>query len=56
MNDMTRHASPEPAGPWRARTFTATASAALLLLADAERVLLARIAVELLLRLAQITG
>jgi hypothetical protein len=56
MNDMTRHGTPEPAGLWRARTFAATASVTLLLLADAERVFLARIAVELLVWLAQITG
>jgi hypothetical protein len=56
MNHMTRRGSPEPAGLWRARAFAATASAALLLLADAERLFLARIAVELLQRLAQITG
>jgi len=56
MNDMTYHGAPEPAGLWRARAFAATASVTLLLLADAERVFLARIAVELLVRLAQITG
>jgi len=56
MNDMTRHGTPGPAGLWRARAFAATASAALLLLADAEHLFLARIAVELVLRLAQITG
>jgi len=53
---MTRHGSPETAGLWRARTFAATVGATLLLLADAERLFLARIAVELLVRLAQITG
>ncbi|MGH3226609.1 MAG: hypothetical protein ACRDPY_49345 [Streptosporangiaceae bacterium] len=56
MNNMTRPGSPEPAGLWRARTITMTATASVLLLADAERLFLARIAVKLLLRLAQITG
>jgi hypothetical protein len=53
--NMTRHGAPEPAGLWRARAFAATASATLLL-AGAERVFLARIAVELLVWLAQVTG
>jgi hypothetical protein len=53
---MTRHGSSAPAGLSRARALTTTATASLLLLADAERLFLARIAVELLLRLAQITG
>jgi hypothetical protein len=56
MNDMSRYGSPQPAGLWRARAFATTVSAALLLLAEAERPLLARIAVELLVRLAQMTG
>ena len=56
MNDMTRHGWAEPPGLWRARAFAATAAVTLLLLADAERVVLARVAVELLVRLAQITG
>jgi len=56
MTDMTRQGSPELTGLWRARAFAATASVTLLLLADAERVFLARIAVELLVRLAQVTG
>ena len=56
MNNMTRPGSPEPAGLWRARAITTTATASVLLLADAERLFLARIAVEFLLRLAQITG
>jgi hypothetical protein len=56
VSDVTRHGSPGLAGLWRARAFAATVSATLLLLADAERLFLARIAVEFLLRLAQITG
>ena len=56
MNHMARHGSRGGAGPWRARALTAAVTASLLLLAYAERLFLARIAVELLVRLAQITG
>jgi hypothetical protein len=56
MNGMTRHGSPAPAGLWRAGAPTATGTAALLVLAYGERLFLARIAVQLLLRLTQITG
>jgi len=41
---------------WRARALAGTAAGTLLLLACAERLFLARIVVELLLRLAQIAG
>jgi hypothetical protein len=53
---MTRRGSPGPAGLWRARALTATAIGTVVLLAYGNRLFLARLAVELLLRLAQITG
>ena len=52
---MTRHGSPHPAGLWRARALTTVAIATIALLAYGERLLLARMAVELLLRIAQIS-
>jgi len=56
MNAMARERSRGPARLPRARTWAAGAAGALLLLAYAERLFLARIVVEVLLRLAQITG
>lgn len=41
---------------WRGRALAAAVTGTLLLLADAERVFLARTVVEVLLRLAQIAG
>jgi hypothetical protein len=53
---MTSHGLPGPARPWRARSPAAAMTAAFLLLAYSERVFLARLVVELLLRIAQIAG
>jgi hypothetical protein len=55
MNNVARQRSRRPARLWRPRTLAA-AAAGTLLLACAERLCLARIVVELLLRLAQIAG
>jgi len=56
MNDMTRQRPRGPARLPRARILAAAVTGALLLLAYAERVFLARIVVEVLLRLARIAG
>jgi hypothetical protein len=56
MNDMARQRSRRPARLWRPRALAAAATGALLLLAYAERLLLARIVVEFLLHLARIAG
>jgi hypothetical protein len=51
-----RQRSRRPARLWRPRALAAAATGTLLLLVYAERLLLARIVVELLLRLAQLAG
>jgi hypothetical protein len=56
VNDMARRRSRRPARLWRTRALAAAVTATLVLLTDAERVFLARIVVEFLLRLAQIAG
>jgi hypothetical protein len=53
---MTPHGLLGPARPWRARSPAAVLAATSLLVAYSERVALARIVVELLLRIAQIAG
>ena len=56
MNNVTRQRPHRPARLWRPRTLASAAAGTLLLLAYAERLFLARIVVELVLRLAQIAG
>jgi hypothetical protein len=53
---VTRLCPRARAGSWRARALAAALIAAILLLAYAERLLLARMVLELLLRLAQTAG
>jgi hypothetical protein len=56
MNGLARQRSRRPARLWRPRALAATATVTLLLLAYAERLLLARTVMEFLLRVAQIAG
>jgi hypothetical protein len=56
VNDMTGQRPRGPARRPRARTLAAAVTGTLLLLACAERVLLARIVLEVVLHLAQIAG
>jgi len=56
MPVMTRRGSAGRARLWRARGLVAAVTAALLLLAYADRLFLARIVVELLVRIASMTG
>jgi hypothetical protein len=56
MRLMTRRGSAGRARRWRAGGLAAAVTAALLLLAYADRLFLARIVVEFLVRIAQMTG
>jgi len=56
VNGVARQGSRGRSALWRARALAATVTATLLLLAYAERLFLARVAVELLLRLASMAG
>jgi hypothetical protein len=56
MRLLTRHGSAGPARRWRARGLVVAVAGALLALAYADRLLLARFLVELLVRIAQMTG